>query len=159
MKKGQPLTVTDGRMTRFMMSLDQSIDLVLYALSNGRGGEIYVRKAPASTMRDLADALVQIFNYSKGVKEIGPRPGEKMHETLISSEELHRTEDCEDYYKIAPEAPRADYADYFFKGEKAKDLPPEGFMSSNTKRLTLEETKNMLLSLSEVQEELKNWKR
>src|SRR3989344_4239145 len=94
MKEGKPIAVTDKNMTRFMMPLSHAIDLVLYALTNGKDGEIYVRKSPAATIGDLAQALVEIFNYEGGIEEIGIRPGEKMHESLISSEETFRVEDC-----------------------------------------------------------------
>jgi UDP-glucose 4-epimerase len=158
MKAGKPLTITNKDMTRFLMPLAHSIDLVLYALMNGKDGEIYVRKSPASTIGDLAQALVEIFNYDKGVEEIGIRPGEKMHEWLVSSEETFRAEDCGDYYKISPEVPGMDYKQYFFKGQKNDILPHEGYNSANTKRLNKEEVKELLLSLDEIQEELKNFK-
>jgi len=157
MKIAKPLTVTDKNMTRFMMSLPQSIDLVLYALTNGKNGELYVKKSPASTVGDLAEVLAEIFNYDKGIEEIGVRPGEKMHETLISSEEIHRAEDCGDYYKINPEVPGMDYKDYYFKGrENNNKLPLEGYTSANTERLSKEKLKELLLSLDEIKEELKN---
>ena len=159
MKSGKSLTVTDKNMTRFMMSLAHSVDLVLYALANGQDGEIYVRKASSSTAGDLAEVLVEIFNYDKGIKEIGIRPGEKMHETLISSEETFRTEDCGDYYKIIPEAPGMDYRKYYFKGERGNHLSKDGYTSANTKRLSKEELKKLLLSLDEIKDELKNFKK
>jgi len=159
MKAGKPLTVTNPNMTRFMMPLAHSIDLVLYALSNGKDGEIYVRKSPAATIGDLAQALVEIFNYEKGVEEIGTRPGEKMHESLISNEETFRVEDCGDYYKINPEAPGMDYRQYYFRGQKNNTLSHEGYTSANTRKLTKEELKELLLSLDEIQEELKNFKK
>jgi len=159
MKAGKPLTITNRYMTRFMMSLSQSIDLVLYALTNGKNGEIYVRKAPAATIGDLAEVLTDIFNYHKKIEEIGIRPGEKMHETLISSEESFRTEDCGDYYKISPEVPEMDYNQYYFKGQKDSILPTEGYTSANAKRLTKKELKELLLSLNEIKEELKNFKK
>lgn len=155
-KKGQPLTVTNGKMTRFMMPMSQATDLVLFALANGQNGEVYVRKAPASTMDDVAKATALIFNYEKGIEEIGTRPGEKMHESLVSPEEVFRAEDMGDYYKIMPEAQSGDYREYYFKGAKRADLPDEGFTSENTKRLSLEETKQLILSLEEIQAELKN---
>jgi UDP-glucose 4-epimerase len=157
-KKGKPLSVTNSGMTRFMMSLDQSIDLVLYALTNGQNGEIYVRKAPASTIGDVAQALIKIFNYKEGIKEVGVRPGEKMHETLVSEEEIFRTEDCGDYYKISPEVPSMDYKKYYFVGQKVKGLLSEGYTSFNTKRLTKDEIKELILSLSEIKEEVKSLK-
>jgi len=160
MKAGKPLAITNKDMTRFMMSLTDSVDLVLYALANGKDGEIYVKKSPASTVGDLAQAIVEIFNYDKGVKEIGIRPGEKMHETLVSREEVLRSEDRGDYYKVNPEVPGMDYRQYYFKGvEDGHGLPAEGYTSSNTKRLNLEETKQLLLSLNEVKEELNNFKK
>jgi len=159
MKAEKPLTVTSKNMTRFMMPLSHSVDLVLYALTNGKDGEIYVRKSPAATIGDLAEVLVEIFNYDKGIQEIGIRPGEKMHETLISSEETFRTENCGDYYKIIPEVPGMDYRQYFFKGQKNNHLPHEGYTSANTKRLSKVELKELLLSLDEIKEELKNFKK
>ena len=159
MKKGKPLSVTHKGMTRFMMSLEQSIDLVLYALTNGKDGEVYVRKAPASTIGDVTQALVEIFNYKGGIKEVGIRPGEKMHETLLSEEETFRTEDRGDYYKISPEVPGMDYKKYYFSGQRVSGLLPEGYTSANTKRLNKDETKKLILSLSEIQEEIKNFKK
>lgn len=159
MKQGKPLTVTDKDMTRFMMSLEDSVDLVLYAMANGGEGEVYVKKAPSATLGVLAQALVELFNYKKGIEEIGVRPGEKMHETLISSEELFRAEDCGDYYRINAEAPSQDARQYYFKGNRADGLPEEGYNSANTKRLSVKETKELLLTLPEIKEELKVWKK
>ncbi len=158
MKEGKPIVVTDKNMTRFMMPLAHAIDLVLYALTNGKDGEIYVRKSPAATIGDLAQALVEIFNYEGGIEEIGIRPGEKMHESLISSEETFRTEDCGDYYKINPEVPGMDYRQYYYKGQKNNDLLHEGHTSANAKRLSREGLKELLLSLDEIKEELENFK-
>ena len=155
-KQNKPLLVTDRKMTRFMMSLEESLDLVIYALTEGEEGKIYLRKAPASTMGDVAEALVSIFSYSKGVQEIGIRPGEKMYETLISREEAARVEDYGDYYAIKPEVPQMDMKKYYFQGiNDGSVLAREGYTSQNTKRLTLDEVKQLLLSLEEVQAELK----
>ena len=159
MKAGKPLTVTNKEMTRFIMPLSHSVDLVLYAMTNGKDGEIYVRKSPASTVGGVAQAIVEIFNYNKGIKEIGIRPGEKIHETLISSEETSRIKDCGDYYKIMPEVPGMDYRQYYFKGQKNNNLPHEGYTSENTKRLSKEETKGLIFSLDEIKEELENFKK
>jgi len=158
MKEGKSLKVTDRRMTRFMMSLHESLDLVLYALTHGHHGEIYVRKAPAATIDDLAWCMKDIFTYDGAIEDIGIRPGEKMHETLVSTEEILRTEDCGDYFKIIPEAPRADYREYYFSGKKVDNLPPEGYTSANTRRLTREELKSLLLAQDEIQRELAGWK-
>lgn len=154
-KSGKPLTVTNKSMTRFMMSIDDSVDLVLHALVNGKNGEIYVRKAPAVTMGDLAKALGELFKHKKKIVEIGVRPGEKFHETLVSSEELTRTSDMGDYYRIAPESPKIDFREYHYKGVRNHGLSKEGYTSENTKRLSVKETKKLLLSLPEVREELK----
>lgn len=158
MKAGKPLKLTDSGMTRFMMNLNESIDLVFHALAEGKDGEIFVRKAPAATIGDLAQALVSIFSYDKGIEEAGVRPGEKKHETLISREELIRAEDQGDYYKINPEAFLIDYRLYYLQGAKKVSLPDEGYTSANTKRLSVEEIKNLLLSLDEIKEELRLWK-
>lgn len=154
MKVKRPLSVTNKDMTRFMMSLNDSVDLVLYALANGKNGEIYVRKSPAATVGDIAQALVELFKYKKGIINIGIRPGEKTHETLVSSEELRRTSDMGDYYKISPELPNIDPKDYFFKGENKPSIPVEGYTSANTVRLTVKEIKKLLLSLPEIRKEL-----
>ena len=155
MKAKQPLSVTNKGMTRFMMSLNDSVDLVLYALVNGKNGEIYVRKSPAATIGDTAQALVELFKYKKGVIDIGIRPGEKVHETLISPEELRRASDAGDYYRISPELPKIDSREYFFKGENKKpNIPVEGYTSANTVRLTIKEIKKLLLSLPEIKKEL-----
>ena len=157
-KAGKPLRITDGSMTRFMMDLNESIDLVFHALAEGKDGEIFVKKAPAATVGDLAQALIAIFSYNKGIEEVGTRPGEKKHETLISSEELVRAEDEGDYYKINPEAFKIDYRLYYSQGVKKISLPDEGYTSANTKRLSVEEIKELLLSLDEIKEELKLWR-
>jgi len=154
-KANKPLKITNKQMTRFMMSLADSVDLVLYALTNGQDGEIFVKKAPSATVIDLAQALISIFSYQGGVEEIGIRPGEKMHETLISSEELFRAEDCQNYFRIKPESSKIDYRQYYFQGAKANSLPLEGYTSQNTQRLSLDEIKTLLLSLDEIKVELK----
>ena len=154
MKSKRPLSVTNKDMTRFMMSLNDSVNLVLYALANGKNGEIYVRKSPAATVGDTAQALVELFKYKKGIIDIGIRPGEKVHETLISSEELRRTSDMGDYYKISPELPKIDSREYFFKGENKPNISIEGYTSANTGRLTIKEIKKLLLSLPEIKKEL-----
>ncbi len=158
MRAGKPLRITNKNMTRFLMPLEDSVDLVLYALCRGENGNIYVKKAPASTVGDLAEALISVFARGKGIEEIGVRPGEKTHETLVSCEEIFRTEDLGDYYRILPEAPDMDYRQYYFYGKKKNSLPEQGYTSSNTKRLSVKEIKKLLLSLGEVREELNNLK-
>jgi len=159
MKANKPLTVTNKDMTRFMMSVEESVDLVLYALTDGQNGAVYVKKAPAATIGNLAQALKEIFSYKVDIKEIGIRPGEKQHEVLVSKEESFRTEDKGDYYKINPEVPNMDMKQYYFKGDDHNSaLPADGYTSANTQQLNIEETKNLLLSLPEIQAELKNFK-
>jgi len=154
MKARQALSVTNKDMTRFMMSLNDSVNLVLYALANGKNGEIYVRKSPAATVGDIALALTELFDHKKGVISIGIRPGEKIHETLISPEELRRASDAGDYYSISPELPKIDSREYFFKGENKSNIPVEGYTSANTVRLMVKEIKKLLLSLPEIKKEL-----
>ena len=154
MKKGEPLPVTNGEMTRYLLPLPHSVDLVLYAMTHGSNGDMYVRKAPASTMETLAQAICKIFDYKRGYKEVGIRAGEKMHETLISREEMFRAEDQGDYFRIPPEAQGLEYQKYFSIGKKVKSENLEPYTSENTKRLDLEETIKVLLTLPEIQEEL-----
>lgn len=159
MKRGKPITITDPRMTRFMMTLEESLDLVLFALTAGKPGEIYVRVAPATTIADLAEAMVEIFDYKKPVEHIGIRPGEKIDEFLISREERLRTTDKGVYFRISPETLGRDYRTYYFKGDVLARIPEDGYSSANADQLTKAEVKQMLLSLPELQEELTNWKR
>lgn len=160
MKAGKPLKVTNKDMTRFMMSLPESVDLVLYALAHGKDGEMYVRKAPAAAMGDLATAMVSLFGYKKGIEEVGVRLGEKTHETLVSSEEAVRAEDCGKYFKIKPAVPGMDIKQTYFKGSnKDKIVPPEGYTSANTTQLTTDEIKKLLFSLPEIREALNHFKK
>lgn len=158
-KKGVPITVTNGNMTRFLMPLGHSVDLVLYALAYGENGDIYVRKSPASTVANLAEGIVSLFNPGHEIKEIGTRPGEKLHEELVSREEVCRAEDQGDYFRIKAEVPNLDYREYYFKGEKSNDLPDIGYNSSNTEQLSVKKIKDLLLSLEETQEALGNLKK
>lgn len=151
-KAGKPLTITEGSMTRCMITLEESLDLVLYALTQGKSGELYVRKAPAATIRDLAEAVADLFDYKPGIKEIGIRPGEKAHESLISLEERIRTRDCGDYYCIMPETEKLNYEAYYSDGMKAA-IPEEGYTSENTKRLGKKEIQELLLSVPEFKAE------
>lgn len=134
-KDGQPLTLTNPDMTRFLLSLDNSIDLVMYAMEHGKPGEIYVKKAPACTMLALASAI------SNNIKTIGIRHGEKMHETLISQEEMIRTDDLGDYYRINPDDRDMNYDNYFTQGQS---LSTEAYTSANTTQLTGQEVKDLL---------------
>ena len=151
-KAGKPLTITSGEMTRFLLPLPIAIDLVLFALEEGQNGDILVRKSPASTVEDMAKATLEIFNSNVGIKEIGIREGEKMHETLVTQEDLLKAESYENYYRIR-NLEKIDFEKYFSEGT-INHFPKEGYTSANTQRLSLEETKNLVLSLKEIQEEL-----
>lgn len=154
MKKGVKLPVTHREMTRFLLPLPHAVDLVLFAMTEGKNGHMYVKKAPSCTLAILAEALCRLFNYKKGWKEVGIRSGEKMHETLVTSEEMMRARDLTNYYEIAPEAQGLDY-DMYFKNagvKSADDIKP--YTSGNTKRLSVDETVALLKTLPEIQNEL-----
>ena len=150
-KEGLPLTVT--RMTRFMMSLDDAVDLVLFAFQNAEPGDLFVQKAPAATIHDLAIAVKEIFNANNEIRIIGPRHGEKMYETLCTKEEMSKATDMGSFYRIP-----ADFRDLNYTKYLQKDGPrlvDHEYNSENTQRLSLDELKNLLLSLDYVQNELK----
>ena len=153
LKKGMDLTVTDPKMTRFLMSLDDSVDLVLYAYQNGEQGAIYAQKSPASTVEDLAQALKEIFNSDSSVRIIGTRHGEKLYESLISREEMARAIDLKDYYMIPSDDRDLNYAKYFTSGEE-KISNIDDYTSHNTDRLNVGQVKELLLSLDYIKKEL-----
>ncbi len=152
-KKGKTITITDPDMTRFMMSLDDAVDLVLFAFQNGIGGDTFVQKAPAATIAVLAAALKTIFKADNEVKAIGTRHGEKKHETLLNREELVHAEDLKDYYRVPSDTRDLNYAKYFEEGE-GKLSVEEDYTSGNTHRLNKEEMMEMLLKLEYVQAQL-----
>jgi len=145
-------------MTRFLLPLQNAVDLVLFALIDGQDGTIYVRKSPACTMATLADALCKIFKYKKGWGEVGIRAGEKMHETLISYEESIRVIDHKDYYSILPQSQGLDYNRYLLKWKKVKKKDVTTYTSENTTQLNVNETCKVLMTIPEIQEELKRKK-
>ena len=153
-KKKQPITITEPEMTRFMMSLEDAVDLVLYAFDNGNAGDIFVQKSPAATIKLLAEVLLDIFNAKSEIKIIGTRHGEKMHETLLTKEEYAKAEDLDNYYRIAPDDRDLNYNLYFSEGDKNIKLH-EDYNSYNTYRLNHNELKSSLLKLDFVQQELK----
>jgi len=153
-KTDQPLTVTDSNMTRFMMSMDGAIDLVLYAFKNARQGDMLVKKAPACTIGDLALALKELFNARNEIKIIGTRHGEKLYETLLTREEMTKAEDCGDYFRISADTRDLNYNKYFIEGASEISVQ-EDYNSHNTKRLNIEELKEMLLKIDYIQNELK----
>ncbi len=146
------LTVTHPDMTRFLLPLPIAIDLVLFALEHGENGDILVRKSPASTVRTIAQSMKDIFKSLSDIEIIGIREGEKMHETLLTKEELLKAEEYESYYRIK-NLEQPDYDKFFITGEKSK-TPTVDYTSENTQRLDLEQTKKLLLSLKEIQNEL-----
>ena len=150
-KESKPLTVTDPEMTRFMMSLDEAVNLVLYAFKNGEQGDLFVQKSPASTVGDLAQAMKNIFRSKSEIQIIGIRHGEKLYETLLTKEEFHKAEDMGDYYRIPADNRDLNYGKFVDKGDESLSLEDE-YHSHNTIRLTVEETMDKVLGLSYVEE-------
>ena len=151
-KNNKPLTITNPNMTRFMMTLDDAVDLVQFAFENGSNGDLFVQKSPASTIEVLAKALIELYNSESEIQNIGIRHGEKMYETLVTKEEMMKGEDLGDYFKISADNRDLNYDKYFSKGDNVKVA--EEYNSDNTKRLTLEEMKKLLLKLPEIQADL-----
>ena len=153
-KNGQPITLTDGNMTRFIMSLDEAVDLVLFAFENGVSGDILVQKAPACTIQTQAEAVCELFGGDKNaIKVIGIRHGEKMYETLLTNEECANAIDMGDFYRVPADNRGLNYDKYFNNGDVERN-PLTQFDSNNTKLLTVEEVKAKLLTLSYIREEL-----
>lgn len=148
---GKPLTITDPNMTRFLMSLEESVDLVLYAFENARPGDIFVQKAPASTVADLAQAMKELLGASNEIKIIGTRHGEKLYESLVSREEMARSEDLGGYYRIPADSRDLNYAKYFVEGE-VEVSSIDDYTSHNTRRLDVEGVKQTLLKLDIIRE-------
>lgn len=154
LKENKPLTITDPNMTRFLMSLEDSVDLVLYAYEHGQQGDIFVQKAPASTVEDLAQALKGIFEKDNEIRIIGTRHGEKLYESLISREEMVHAQDMGGYYRIPADNRDLNYAKYFSEGEEEISFQ-EDYTSHNTNRLNAEQVKALLLKLDYIQEQLR----
>ena len=152
-RDGKPLTITDPNMTRYLMSLEDAVDLVIYAFNNARQGDIFVQKAPASTIMDLAIAVKQLFHAENPINVIGTRHGEKLYETLLTREERVKAEDLGDYYRIVPDDRDLNYGKYFTEGEE-KIAEAEDYNSHNTRRLNVGEIKELLLKLAYIQGEL-----
>ncbi|TPQ39609.1 polysaccharide biosynthesis protein [Cupriavidus pinatubonensis] len=150
-RSGMPLTLTDPNMTRFLMSLEESVDLVLYAFENARPGDIFVQKAPASTVVDLAQALKELLNGQSEFKVIGTRHGEKLYESLISREEMARADDLGGYYRIPADSRDLNYNKYFVEGE-TEISEIDDYTSHNTRRLNVEQVKEVLMKLDIVRE-------
>ena len=152
-KQGKPLTITDPKMTRFMMTIDDAVDLVLYAFKNARPGDIFVQKAPAATIETLARALLEIFKARNPLQIIGTRHGEKLYETLLTREELARAEDLGDYYRIPADNRGLDYNLYFTEGQERVSKEND-YNSHNTRRLDTGEMADLLMKLALVRDEL-----
>lgn len=153
MKENNPITITDPNMTRFMMTLDDAVDLVLYAFQHGHNGDLFVQKAPAATLDVLADALKELYHSTADVRVIGTRHGEKLYETLVTREEMSKAIDMGDYYRIPCDTRDLNYDKFFVEGsEKVSRI--EDYHSHNTHRLDVEGMKQLLLKLSFIREDL-----
>ena len=152
-KNGHPLTITDPNMTRYMMTLDDAVDLVLFAFKNGNPGDIFVQKSPAATIEVLARALLQLYKADNPIKVIGTRHGEKLYETLVNREEMVKAEDLKDYYRIPADTRDLNYNRFFLEGE-AQISQMEEYTSHNTARLDIEGTKKLLLKLDMIREDI-----
>lgn len=153
LKESKPLTVTDPNMTRFLMSLEDSVDLVLYAYEHGQQGDIFVQKAPASTVADLAQALKEVFAKDNDIRIIGTRHGEKLYESLISREEMAHAKDMGGYYRIPADNRDLNYAKFFSDGEEIISHTDD-YTSHNTNRLNVAQIKALLLKLDFIKDEL-----
>lgn len=157
-KAGKPITVTEPKMTRFVMSLEEAVDLVLFAFRNGESGDILVQKAPACTIEVLAQAVKEIFAPETEIKVIGIRHGEKMYETLLTNEECANAADMGDFYRVPADKRGLNYDKYFKDGDTARN-PLTEFNSNNTALMAVEQVKEKLLTLPYIQHELANWEK
>ena len=151
-KRGKSLTITQPEMTRFMMTLDHAVELVLYAFENGKQGDLFVQKSPAADNKDTSPSLKELFNSKAPIETLGIRHGEKMYETLVTAEEMHNAQDMFDYYRVRADNRDLNYKIYFSEGQKST-IKAE-YNSNNTKRLDVNEMKKLLLELPEIQKEL-----
>jgi UDP-glucose 4-epimerase len=152
-KNGKPLTVTDGTMTRFMMTLEDAVDLVLYAFEHAKQGDLFVQKSPAATINDLAKALVEMYNSESEIITIGTRHGEKLYETLVNREDMVKAEDLGGYYRIPADNRDLNYAQYFTEGEPEVSKYDE-YHSHNTNRLDVEGVKKLLQKLPIIKKDI-----
>lgn len=152
-KNNHPITITDPNMTRFMMSLENAVDLVMFAFSNSQQGDIFVQKSPAATIGDLADVLIEIFSSRSKINVIGTRHGEKLYESLLSKEEAVKAVDLDNYFRVPADTRDLNYAKYFEEGSEKIALTDE-YNSHNTYRLSKEELKKLVLDLPFVKQEL-----
>ena len=152
-KQGKPITITDPMMTRFMMSLDDAVDLVWYAFENGRQGDLFVQKSPAATIEVLAKAIIDLTKSNVKINIIGTRHGEKLYETLVNREDMVKAQDLGNYYRIPADNRDLNYEKYFSQGDQIIGNLEE-YHSHNTDRLSLEQMKEMLMGLNEIKEDL-----
>ncbi|AZI23792.1 NAD-dependent epimerase/dehydratase family protein [Chryseobacterium taklimakanense] len=156
-KEGKPLTITNPKMTRFMMSLDDSVELVLFAFKNGNPGDIFVQKSPGATIETLAQAIKELFNADNEIQIIGERHAEKMYETLCAKEEMAKADDMGNFYRIPADFRDLNYTKYV--QTEGPDLVADEYNSDNTEQLDVEQLKELLLTLDYVQEELQSHKK
>ena len=154
-KAGNPITITDPGMTRFLMNLDEAVDLVMFAFANGRPGDLFIQKSDASTIGDLAKAVQKLFGDT-GTRIIGTRHGEKLYETLMTQEERLRAEDMGNYYRVAADNRDLNYDKFVVKGE-VHTMADEAYTSHNTRRLNVEQTVEKILTTDYVREQLAGW--
>ena len=152
-KAGLPLTITDPSMTRFMMTLEDAVDLVLYAFKHGKNGDIFVQKSPASTINDLALAIKGLYKSNNEIRIIGTRHGEKLFETLVNREEMTNAEDLKDYYRIPADTRDLNYGKFFTEGQ-SRISQVEEYTSHNTRRLNVEGTRDLLLKLDMIRNDI-----
>ena len=155
-KAGQPITITDARMTRLLLPLSEAVRLVTFAMEHAEQGDIFVRKAPGATMVDLAQALMNLFDCQVLTEIIGIREGEKIHEVLVSPEDLAVAEEFDEYFRV-PSLRTKDYDAYFSRGLQSRTFLTDGYTSANAERLSLRQVEQLLLQLPEVRAELDNW--
>jgi UDP-N-acetylglucosamine 4,6-dehydratase/5-epimerase len=153
-KSGNAITITDASMTRFMMTLEDAVELVLYAFKHGKQGDLFVQKSPAATIKVLVEALMDLYKAKNEIKIIGTRHGEKLYETLVNKEDMVKAEDLQNYYRIPADNRDLNYNQFFSEGIEIKESIEE-YHSHNTKRLTVEETKAILMKLPMIQNDLK----
>jgi UDP-glucose 4-epimerase len=152
-KAGKDLTITDPNMTRFMMTLEDAVDLVVYAFRHGNNGDMFVQKSPASTIGDLAQALIELYNSDCKVRVIGTRHGEKLYETLVNREEMAKAIDMGNYFRVPADNRGLNYESYFSEGEE-KVSTVEDYHSHNTHRLDVEGTKELLMKLPMIRRDV-----
>jgi len=153
-KAKKPITITDPNMTRFMMTLDDAVELVLHAFKNGNQGDLFIQKSPAATVSTLAKALVELYESKSPIKEIGIRHGEKLYETLVTKEEMIKAEDQKKYFKITPDGRDLNYEQYFSQGTLKTST--DEYNSNNTNQLNVVEMKNLLLALPQIKQDINN---